>query len=86
MRRKIPDLVGIGYNLPDHGGPVRHDVGDIYFHVCCDCKLRHIVSIERSPYSPKEIVERWWRDDRATEALRVAESITIKKAKRRAKR
>ena len=80
---KKPQLLGLGYNEPADGSPVRIEVGDLHFHVCCDCKLRHLVSIERSPYSRKEIISRWWRDQHGTEALRAAEHVTVKKEKKR---
>ena len=79
---KPPPLIGLGYNLPHTGEPVRIEIGDMFFHECCKCQQRHLVSIERSPHGKGEVVMRWWRDGNGTDALRKAEGITVRKKRR----
>lgn len=79
-RRKKLHLTGIGVEDPNSGNPMRTKVGDMHILVCCDCELRHIVSIERSPFGKDEVIVRMWRDNHGTDDARKLKRITVRRA------
>jgi len=57
-------------------GPFLTKTGDISFHVCCDCNLRHVVKyrVIRGKKPKDDMIElEYIRDEMGTEAMRYYE-------------
>ena len=65
MSKRKLDIIGCG-----PGDPFRVKIGDQFFLVCCDCNLRHIVTVAKSPRRKDEVVLNFHRDYGGTKGLR----------------
>ena len=67
------------------GEPFRMRIGSQMMLVCCECSLRHLVTIAQGP-KMGEVVVRFDGDDSGTKALREVARLRKKPKKRKGKK